>query len=80
MIFLKLGAFAARRAKKLKRKFEGLEDEDEENEAEKVEDELVDDLMTQRTTYWSHCHRGKWARWHGRHSLPKNLLKKQARR
>ena len=64
---------------KTKRRLGDLEEE-EEGELEQKEDELEEDLMTQKVTYWSHCHRGSWARWHGRHSLPREALRKAARR
>ena len=51
--FTRTDVVAARRAKKLRKRYEGAEDEEEEIEPEKVEDELVDDLMTSKTTYWS---------------------------
>ena len=69
------------RRNRFKRK-KGPEDTEDEDavEIESKEDELVQDVMTDKVTYWSHCHRGRWARWSGRHSLPKSLLKKAARR
>ena len=70
---------------KNKRKKMLAEDTDEESEAgEQVQESstatFMDDKATSSFTNWSISYRGRWDRWHGKHTLPRQFSKRAARR